>query len=187
MKKLMTAVGSWCLMAGAALAAPISAELTTDPAISGGDDPSYASRYSAYLCTKEAAATYFGGNTGVDTIGAWLAEETGANFWDSVQQLKAADAGMKYYGVDEGEFSFTKYFQNPLEGDNIALLSYLDPESSDVMYRVFANAADGGLLEMNDKGAGTAGAWMTTAVPEPTSGLLLLFGLAGLALRRKRV
>ena len=31
----------------------------------------------------------------------------------------------------------------------------------------------------------TAG-WQTTAVPEPTSGLLLLLGMAGLALKRKR-
>ena len=28
--------------------------------------------------------------------------------------------------------------------------------------------------------------WYTTAVPEPTSGLLLLLGMAGLALKRKR-
>ena len=31
-----------------------------------------------------------------------------------------------------------------------------------------------------------AGAWATAAVPEPTSGLLLLLGVAGLALRRKQ-
>ena len=29
-------------------------------------------------------------------------------------------------------------------------------------------------------------AWQTTAVPEPTSGLLMLLGIAGLALRRRR-
>ena len=35
-------------------------------------------------------------------------------------------------------------------------------------------------------GTGTATAWTAAAVPEPTSGLLLLLGMAGLALKRKR-
>ena len=35
-------------------------------------------------------------------------------------------------------------------------------------------------------GGSTATAWSTAAVPEPTSGLLLLLGMAGLALKRKR-
>lgn len=37
-----------------------------------------------------------------------------------------------------------------------------------------------------DAAATAAGAWTTASVPEPTSGLLMLVGLAGLALRRKR-
>ena len=32
----------------------------------------------------------------------------------------------------------------------------------------------------------TSATWQTTAVPEPTSGLLMLLGMAGLALRRRR-
>ena len=35
-------------------------------------------------------------------------------------------------------------------------------------------------------GTSTATAWSTAAVPEPTSGLLMLLGIAGLALRRRR-
>lgn len=35
-------------------------------------------------------------------------------------------------------------------------------------------------------GGSNATAWSTAAVPEPTSGLLMLLGLAGLALKRKR-
>lgn len=34
---------------------------------------------------------------------------------------------------------------------------------------------------------GVSGAWVSASVPEPTSGLLMLVGLAGLALRRRRV
>ena len=35
-------------------------------------------------------------------------------------------------------------------------------------------------------GGSTATAWSTAAVPEPTSGLLMLLGMAGLVLRRRR-
>ena len=42
-------------------------------------------------------------------------------------------------------------------------------------------------LATNLGGTGGATAWSTAAVPEPTSGLLMLLGMAGLALRRRRV
>ena len=41
-------------------------------------------------------------------------------------------------------------------------------------------------MSINLFGSSTAGATAWTAVPEPTSGLLLLLGMAGLALKRKR-
>ena len=45
------------------------------------------------------------------------------------------------------------------------------------------------LLNANAQTAGLPGAqngWATAAVPEPTSAMLLLLGVAGLALKRKR-
>jgi hypothetical protein len=54
-------------------------------------------------------------------------------------------------------------------GEEVAFVSALPGEKLDSTYGVF-------------KAAG----WQTAAVPEPTSGLLLLLGMAGLALRRKQ-
>ncbi len=48
--------------------------------------------------------------------------------------------------------------------------------------------AESGYMSENIFGSATAAAtaWSTAAVPEPTSGLLMLLGMAGLALRRRR-
>lgn len=43
-----------------------------------------------------------------------------------------------------------------------------------------------GNLQMAWAFSTTTSGWQTTAVPEPTSGLLMLLGMAGLALKRKR-
>ena len=41
-------------------------------------------------------------------------------------------------------------------------------------------------LALKMGGTGAATSWQTAAIPEPTSGLLMLLGMAGLALSRRR-
>ena len=70
-----------------------------------------------------------------------------------------------------------------IEGDNYmgnvatyTLTSDLDASVGGMATTLFGNVGS----------STTATAWSTAAVPEPTSGLLMLLGMAGLALRRRR-
>ena len=53
--------------------------------------------------------------------------------------------------------------------------------------KVLTDAAVGSTsFDITDTGSHAAASWTAVAAPEPTSGLLLLLGMAGLALRRKQ-
>ena len=184
MNKIVLCASCLVLGAVAALAAPFSAEVTTVG--KNGETEGYSERYKAYLCTTAAAKDYFGGNFAYDTVTDWLKD----NYATGIAALKGGDTAMLPYGeggrnFDEGEYSFSKYFQEGLVGDYLAVVAY--SYQGEDWFRVFGNAAEADGTVTMDPGAdfGQAGAW-TQAVPEPTSGLLILLGVAGLALRRRR-
>lgn len=187
MKKL-TVLGCALLTSAAVFADLSYAAVTTEGAL--GEDSGDTTLYSAYLCTVEAARTYFGGNSGYAGITTYLKDE--ANFQSGVSQIAAGGIKFDTYEYDLGEYSYVKYFlQGELtDGDYIALALYAGAGVD--YFRVFESvlSGDGGLVFDPAIGAGSASAWTPVGTPspapEPTSALLMLIGAAGLALRRKR-
>ena len=97
-----------------------------------------------------------------------------------------AGTGSKYGGTVEGFAASTKYYtQLVITTDGYEaksdIVAFTMPGTGDTTI----NFAEGdGFDVVYTFSTANAGAWQ--AVPEPTSGLLMLLGLAGLALKRKR-
>ena len=180
MKKLMTlvvAVG----MASIASAASISWKSGTISLPTGGsgvtgylflvDEATYGT-YSAYTDATKLSDDIYAAYSGS------FASADGTSSKLSKGAMTLTD-GVDTYGAGSELYAVILY-TTKVDTDDYYMGNYgymkLTSDQSDSL----------GSLALKMGGTGNATAWSTAAVPEPTSGLLMLLGMAGLALRRRR-
>lgn len=143
---------------------------------------SQAAFYTAVLGSQNlsaAFATAVGGAVNSATYNGtdWAFANPAKGEWDDVNWgvvVDSATAGtVNYYQV-----AFDSANNAVLIGDSLAV-TIPDVGAGSIEF------GDDGVNKFADSTGFTSGGWYT-AVPEPTSGLLMLVGLAGLALRRRR-
>ena len=185
MKKLMIAVmATACAVAVNAASFDWSTS-TTGKVFLPGSTTTYLASGTAYIFdsaayTQQAVLTAFA--------------ETGVDFSKSLGNKAVSDGKIS---ATKGE-AFTwgsagdtlNAYVAIVNGDNIFISDIVSGDASDVGYTSLSfKLKDQSQAALSTSTSFSAGGWYTAAaapVPEPTSGLLMLLGMAGLALRRRR-
>jgi len=187
MKKLMIALAA-VATAAIANAASINWGTSTslaDPSGNPADGSGYITMYLFSIDSTAYASLTAGGEAGVaakvwSTYGSNLATATDSYPDDGMGQIFLADPNS--YGVNE-----TAYAAIILTYDEGAGVTHYIGNAASF---TFAADIDKEVADLDAFVGGDVGAMSTptgwAAVPEPTSGLLMLLGMAGLALRRRR-
>ena len=182
MKKIMIAL---CTVAFAAAAQAAQLNWYTWGYLNDGSaDTDYLTGGQAYLIQVTDAANFavaddltITGGSIVDSIGFSAGEAAGGWSTESLaggQTYLFAIVGTSD-GVAGNKMPTSGYYGVDLNGGN---------DTASGFYEVVWNASTGGDALSSESFAGLG--INTAVVPEPTSGLLLLLGMAGLALRRRR-
>jgi len=147
----------------------------TDPGVS------HKGWYSSYVMTQADAQKAMGTTETVTykTMAAWLAN----NFADNKASV-IANAEMISYKDYVGDYNQYHFYKDGDDGSDLdsAIGVFFYDDGTTVDFNVMSNTGTKEFF-FDDRESYSSG-WMV--VPEPTSGLLLLLGMAGLALKRKR-
>ena len=103
--------------------------------------------------------------------------------------ITTANSQFSYGEQGGGSYS---YFFALVDGDNVLFSKTVTATANgtatqkSLAFGSLAPTTGASSKSLPTQGAYAIGAWATASVPEPTSGLLMLLGMAGLALKRKR-
>lgn len=98
--------------------------------------------------------------------------------------IKATNGEAFNYETDGNTYSF---YVALIDGDNIFISDSVSATATAVGFETASfNLKNPSQASAFESTIFSAGGWYTQSVPEPTSGLLMLLGMAGLALRRRR-
>ena len=183
MKKLMIALVAVAI-GFAANAASFTWKATSGYLYDGADTPAKITAGSAYLLFTSAL-------TQSDLVTAFAADATAAASSVATKSVSTGTIG------DNARIALTEFTADVttdqtayfvvFNGDNMYVSATADAlytaiGTSDILFGSMSTSSKA----FNDIAGGYAGVGWYGAVPEPTSGLLMLLGMAGLALKRKR-
>ena len=192
MKKLMMAVAVVALAIGANAAMVDWQYKITSVGTSAASYPEYANlnagKYVAYL---------FDETTWETALAEGITKTTFEDAEDSGKLFRGANSAGKYpFGTRQDTATGTTLNMRAISGEGGSYYLVLVDTSADTWKY---NATEKELASRTEQGGAIAEnalsvtyttfhgyAWTNVNVPEPTSGLLLLLGMAGLALRRRR-
>ena len=184
MKKLMLALA----MVGLSIAANAAAVTWKSGTVLDPNGAVANKSVTAYLWVIDADTydTFAANTTGKamsDAVYAAYGSKTGDAYASTTTTKKGLADIMddsKSYGTGDSAYGVILYTYG--SGDDLQYMGNVGK----VTFESAMDAESAG-MSLNLLGtSSTATAWSTASVPEPTSGLLMLLGMAGLALRRRR-